>query len=132
MANSSTLIQKIPCSFSPAGFSQVYQYKVVFDTLTSNLTVHAASSATQRVALLGCIYSEADAHSLSWKSGTTTLVTLQKTTFSGANDALGLTGPTVVTVAGENLVAENLTSAIATMIVYVAEIGPEGLQFQSP
>jgi len=106
-------------------------YKVAFDTLASNLTVHTASASTQRVALLGCVYSEADAHSLTWKSGTTTLVTLQRTTFQGDNQGLGLNGPTIITVAGENLVVENTTSLIPTMIVYVAEISPQGLIFSS-
>lgn len=132
MANSSTLIQSFPCAFGSGGFVNVYQYKVIFDTLTSNLTIHTPSAATKRCALVGCLYQEADAHSISWKTDTTTLVTLQQPVFGGQSQSLGLgNGVSIITKAGEALIAENLTATVATMLVYVAEVGKEGLLFQS-
>ena len=132
MANTATLLQEIPCSFSTAGFGNVYQYAVAFDTVDSDLTIHAPSAATMRAAVVGLYYAEATAHNLVWKSGTTELLTLQMPASSGQFKGVGPgDGALVITLAGEDLVARCTTAVIATALVYVAEIGAMGLNFQS-
>ena len=131
MANTATLIQTIPCSFSTSGFSLVSQYAVAFDTLTSDLTIHTPA-AGNRVALVGLYYAETDAHNLIFKSASTTLVTLQMPASSGQIAGLGTgNGALIVTKAGEALVAQVTTAVISSMLVYVAEISKAGLNFQS-
>lgn len=131
MANTSTLVQRIPCSFGPAGFSQVYQYTVAFDTLTSDLTIHTPATGN-RAAVVGLYYADTTAHNLIWKSASTTLVTIEKPVNSGESKGLGLDGALVVTKVSEALIAQVTTGLVSSLLVYVAEIGPEGLQFQSP
>ncbi len=132
MANAATLIQTIPCSFSSSGFSNVYQYAVAFDTLSSDLTIHTPSSSEMRSAVVGIYYAEADAHNLIFKSASTTLVTLQMPASSGQLKGLGIgDGALVVAKAGEALIAQVTSAVISSMLVYVAEIPKLGLNFQS-
>jgi len=132
MANTSTLIQTIPCSFATSSFTNVYQYAVAFDTLAADLTIHTPSSPEMRSAVVGLYYAEADAHGLIWKSAANTLVTLQMPTNSGQFKGVGPgDGAIVVTKAGEALIAQVTTAVVASMLVYVAEISKNGLNFQS-
>lgn len=131
MANTATLIQTIPCSFSSAGFSLVSQYAVVFDTLSVDLTIHTPAAAN-RAAVVGLYYAESNAHNLIWKSASTTLVTLEMPASSGQFKGLGVgDGALVVAKVGEALIAQVTTAVISSALVYVAEIGPAGLTFQS-
>jgi hypothetical protein len=131
MANSSTLVQKLPCSFASASFSQVFQYAVVFDTLTSDLTIHTPATGN-RAAVVGVLYAEADAHNLIWKSASTTLVTLQMPASSGQFKGCGPgDGAIVIAKVNEALIAQVTTAVISSMLVYVAEISPQGLIFSS-
>ncbi len=131
MANTATLIQTIPCSFSSSGFSLVYQYLLVFDSLGVDLTVHDPA-ADARAAVVGIYYAEADAHNLIWKSASTTLVTLAMPADSGQFKGLGIgDGAIVIGKVGEDLIANNTTSLLPSVLVYVAEIGKMGLNFQS-
>lgn len=129
MANAKTLIQTIPCSFHPAGFGLVTQYEVVIDTLTSDFTIHTPT-AGNRVAVVGLYYAETSAHTLIWKSGSTTLVTLDMPANSGQIKGLGVgEGALIITAASGALVIQVQTAVIPSLLVYVAEITPAGLLF---
>lgn len=118
MANSSTLIQSLPIGLKNKGFTSIKQYAVVLDTTGADLTIHTTTSG-YRAILLALLYSEADAHTLTFKSASTTLVALEMPANSGRDQPMDLTP--IITKEGENLVARVATSGIATMLVLVAE-----------
>lgn len=118
MANSSTLIQSLPIGLKNKGFTSIKQYAVVLDTTGADLTIHTTTSGYHAV-LLAFLYAEADAHTLTFKTGSTTLVALEMPANSGRDQNMDLTP--IVTKLGENLVARVSTAGIATAIALVAE-----------
>lgn len=125
MANTSTLLQTLQVSFpqgARGGFSQVKQYAVAFDTLAADLTIHTTTAGKVAV-VVGLKYSEAAAHSLTWKSAANVIVTLECAANTVVSEGLHTAqGATILTKAGENLVAQVNTAVINSLVVYVAEL----------
>ena len=76
MANTSTLLQTLQCTFPPGakgGFAQVKQYAVTFDTLAVTTTLHTTTSG--KVALVvGYSMSLTGATNVSWYSAANLIV----------------------------------------------------------
>lgn len=124
MANSSTLLQTLQCSFPPGqkgGFSQVKQYSVVFDTLAANLTIHTTTAGKNAV-VVGLSFAVAAANTLTWYSGANQLVAWENAANTRVDKPLGAGQNTLITKVGENLIAQVNTAVIPSMLVYVAEL----------
>lgn len=120
MANTATALTPIRVRMRAGqAKSLVTPVVVAFDTIDSDLTVFTPA-AERYAAVLGMRYSEASAHSLVWKSpAATTLLTEERTTFSGAFDRLGR--PIIIGQAGQALIMRCGTAAITSALLYIAE-----------
>jgi hypothetical protein len=122
MANTATLLGTIPGGYvNVGGGSSVKAVAVSFDTPGADLIVYNPP-ANKRWGLVGIFYEEAAAHSLIIKSQATTLVTLEKTTFSGLKHPIGEGFLGVGLNAGDDLVMQCVGNSITSMIVYVQEV----------
>ena len=123
MANAATARTAIPMAMSTGrqGFSQVTPVVCTFDTLDSDLTVYTPALNTNYAAIIGMLYEESSAHTLTIKAGSTTLVTLERTTYDGSGFPLGTGGFFVVGGLGEALKLSCGTAAISSMLLYCCE-----------
>lgn len=120
MANTATLIQKIPAFDKEKDFTEVLQYKVTIDTLSTDLTIHTPA-AGNRVGIMGIIYTEADAASLEFKTASTSLLTLEMPASSGIVKEISSLPLPIITKAGEALKINVTGNNISTMLLVVAE-----------
>lgn len=123
MANTATARTPIPMAMSSGqqGFSQVTPVVCTFDTIDADLTIFTPAKTTNHAAIIGLVYQEADAHTLTIKCGSTTMVALQRTTFDGAGLPLGTGGFLVVGGEGEALILRCGTAAVGTLLAYCVE-----------
>ncbi len=120
MANTATALTDVRAQLRNIVRGELKAYKCVFDTTGSPLDVHTPA-ADKCVVINGIVYREADAHSLSFISGSTTLVTLQQPAFGGLDISIAKE-PYLVTNLGEKLALQVDTAVIATLLIYVTEI----------
>jgi hypothetical protein len=122
MANVATALPAIPVALNSnyGGYSKVTPVVCTFDTTASDLTIYTPT-ATNYAAIVGIVYEDASAHSLVFTSGSTVLVTLERTTFEGLSLPIGMSGPLIVGKFGEALKIQCVTAAVSSMLVYVAE-----------
>ena len=123
MANVATTLTAIPMAMSTGrqGFSKVTPVVCTFDTTGEDLTVFTPALATNYAAIIGMVYQESSAHSLTITSGTTVYVTLESTTFSGVGLPIGTGGFFVIGGKGEALKIQCGTNAISSMLIYCVE-----------
>lgn len=121
MANAATARSAIPIACTrDIGYSRVTPVVCTFDTIDSDLTIYTPNAA-RYAAIVGIVYQESAAHSLSFIAGSTTLVTLEVPANGPAyRVALG-EGPIIVGGLGEALRLRCGTAAVSTVIVYCAE-----------
>jgi len=117
MANTATAQTALPVTVG--GHGPVIPVVVTMDTTGSDLTVYTPDS-DKVLALVGITFAEGSANSLTIKSGSTTLVTLELTTFQGLSHKVG-GGAILFTAKGEALKFNVGTAAVSTMIVYVVQ-----------
>jgi hypothetical protein len=121
MANTATLIASIPAHFQNASYKGLIQAKaVVFDTADSDLEVYEPSTGAYG-AILGLTYKEASAHTLTFKSASTTLLALEQAANSGVEWPLRIKEPYVVGKKGEKLYLRCTTAVVSSILLYVAE-----------
>lgn len=122
MANTATLLGTIPGGYvNTGGGAAIKAIAVAFDTAGADLAVYTPA-AGKRWAIVGVFYEEAQAHTLIVKSGATTLVSLEKTTFSGLKHAIGEGFLAVGLTPGEVLNMQCVGNCVTSMIVYVQEL----------
>lgn len=123
MANVATALDPIPMAMSTGqqGFSQVTPVICTFDTTASALTIFTPTLTTNYPALIGLVYQDASAHTLTITSGSTAYVTLERTTYDGAALPLGTSGFIVIGQPGEALKLTCGTAAISTLLAYCCE-----------
>lgn len=123
MANTATALTPIPMAMSTGrqGFSQVTPVVCTFDTTGSDLTVFTPTLSTNYGAIIAMLYESANAHNLILKSGTTTYVTLERTTYDGMGAPLGTGGFLIVGGRGEALKIQCGSAVVASMLVYCVE-----------
>jgi hypothetical protein len=118
MANTATAQTALPIKIGKGGASgYVVPYVVVIDTVDTDLTIRDPA-ADNYAAIVGIQYLEATAHNVTFKSGSTTLVALEKPASSGMSERIG--APIIVAAKGDALVIRS-SAAISSMLVYVAE-----------
>jgi hypothetical protein len=125
MANTSTLLQTLQCTFPPGakgGFSQVKQYAVNFDTLAVTTTLHTTTAG--KVALVvGYAMSPYLACNVSWYSAANLITARVYPADSQAEEPLHLAlGSTIMTKPGEALGLQMNTALVPPFVLYVAEI----------
>lgn len=122
MANVATAGSPLPIGFKHSGMgSFVVPVICTFDTTASDLTIYTPSDADAFCALVGLQYAETSAHSLTVKSGSTTLVTYEMPASSGRDCPIG-NGLTLSSlVKGEALKLSCGTAVISTLLAYVLE-----------
>ena len=123
MANTATTLTAIPMAMSSGrmGFSKVTPVVCTFDTTGADLTVFTPTLSTNYAAIIGMIYEEASAHTLILKSGTTTYVTLERTSYDGVGLPLGTGGFFIIGAIGEALKIQCGTAAVSSMLLYCVE-----------
>lgn len=123
MANTATTLTAIPMAMASGqqGFSQVTPVVCTFDTVDSDLTVFTPALTTHYAAIVGMLYEEASAHTLTIKSDTTTLVTLERSAYEGVGLPLGTSGFIVVGALGKALKIRCGTAAVSSMLLYCVE-----------
>lgn len=123
MANVATSLTAIPMAMSTGrqGFSQVTPVVCTFDTTGSDLTIFTPALTTNYGAIIGLVYQEASAHTLTIKSGATTYVTFERTTFDGMYEPVGQGGFLIIGGKGEALKLNCGTAAISTLLAYCCE-----------
>lgn len=117
MANSKTDLDPISVGYERGDIRTITPIIVAYDT-AADFTLYSAV-AGKHIGVLGMQYVEGDAHNLSFKSGSTTLITYQMAANSGISAKLG-GGVMFATNKGEALVM-NCDVPVATFIVYVTE-----------
>lgn len=127
MANTATLVGTIPGGLRLQGLGCATRlYHVVFDTIDSDLTV--MTPATGRYwAITGLVYKDGSAHTFTIKSGSSTILALEQTTFGGVQHPLGSGIFAAGGNAAEALVLRCGTAVITSMLLYVQEF--EALDF---
>lgn len=125
MANTSTLLQTLQCTFPPGakgGFSQVKQYAVAFDTLASTTTLHTTTAG--KVALVvGYTMSFTGATNVSWYSAANLIVAKVYPTGTQAEEPLhNCPGSLIMTKPGEVLAMQQNTTLVPSFVLYVAEL----------
>ena len=120
MANTATSQSVVPIGYSHGGSGiGATPVTVVIDTTGADLTVFTPSS-DKYWAILGISYVETDAHNLTIKSGSTTLVTYEMAANSGLVHPMG-NGILLTGVArGDALVIQS-SVAISSMVFYVQQ-----------
>lgn len=123
MANVATALSPVPMAMSTGrmGFSQITPVVCTFDTTGSDLTIFTPALTTNYGAIIGMVYEEASAHTLTIKSGSTTLVTFERTTFDGMYLPVGQNGFLALGNKGEALKLNCGTAAVSSMLVYCCE-----------
>lgn len=120
MANAATVQGTVPIGYASSGVGlKTSVVNVLIDTTGADLTVLTVDS-DKYWAILGISYVETDAHNLTIKSGSTTLVTYEFTTNSGLVHPMG-NGILLTGIArGSNLVIQS-SVAISSMVFYVQQ-----------
>jgi hypothetical protein len=123
MANVATTLTAIPMAMSTGlqGFSKITPVVCTFDTTGADLTIFTPELSTNYAAIVGLVYEEASAHSLTVKSGSTTYVTLERTTFDGAALSVGTSGFIIIGGRGEALKLNCGTAPISSLLAYCCE-----------
>ncbi len=121
MPNLATAQAAIPVGYKHSGLgAYIIPILCTFDTADSDLTIYTPQEDCY-LALVGLQYSEADAHSLTIKSGSTTLITYQMPANSGKDFGIG-NGLLCSSLAkGEALKLRCTTATIATILAHVME-----------
>lgn len=123
MANVATAQTAIQMAMSSGqqGFSQVTPIVCTFDTLATDLTIFTPSIATNYGAIIGMLYQDASAHTITFTSGTTAYVTLERTTYDGIGLPLGTGGFLFVGARGAAIKIQCGTALISTMLIHCVE-----------
>lgn len=122
MVNVATAQTSLPIGFKHSGMgSFVVPVICTFDTIDSDLTIYTPSDADAYAALVGLQYAEASAHSLTVKSGTTTLVTYEMPASSGRDCPIENGLILSALAKNEALKLRCGTAVISTLIAYVLE-----------
>lgn len=77
------IMTTIPCTREPSENNNVTPIKVNFAIIDTDYTIATPSDSSKRIVLCGMVYQEADAHTLTFKSASNIIATLQRTTFDG-------------------------------------------------
>jgi len=122
MANVATARTPVGMAMSSGlqGFSQVTPVVCTFDTLSSALTIYTPA-AGNHAAIIGLVYQEASAHSLTITAGSTALVTLERPASAQIIHPVGTTGFIAIGAKGEALALTCTTAVISTLLAYVVE-----------
>lgn len=122
MANTATARSAVPVALKEGyGYAKVTPVVCTFDTTGSDLTVFTPTVSTNYAAIVGLVYQEASAHSLTITAGSTVLVTLEVPASGGLVKSSLCDGPLIVGGQGEALKIQCGTAAVSTMLVYCAE-----------
>lgn len=128
MANVASAQSPIPVKYGNSGFAMIIPVIVTMDTTGADLTVYTPDS-TRFWAIAGINYRETSAHSLIFKSGSTTLVTLEQAANSVLEHKIGdgiyMTG----LAKGDALKINAGTAAVSSILFYIMEF--EQLIFDS-
>jgi len=120
-ANSSTLIMTSKFMVqTSAGYKlekDLYTYRVVLDT-AADLTVRAAASGKHAI-VNQILYVEGTASNITFKSDSTTLVTIEMGSNAGLGERVGT--PILWTIKGEALVLNPASGGITTALISVYE-----------
>ena len=120
MANVATARTAVPIALkADYGFSKITPVVCTFDTIGSDLTVYTPSTGNY-AAIVGLVYQESSAHTLTFTAGSTVLVTLEAPA-SGSVVKSDLGRLLVVGGASEALKIQCGTAAVSSMLVYCAE-----------
>lgn len=119
MANTKTQLNRIPIIYPGSTDVFVYPVVITFDTTGADLSIFSPDD-NKHCALVGLQYSAASAHTLTIKSGSTTLLTYQFPDNAGFSHPIG--DPILMTNEGEDLVFNVGTAAVPSMLAYVASL----------
>lgn len=126
MANTSTLINTIPCVYKESDYLvSLKQYRLDFDTAATDLTVANLVDSTKYLAIMGWEHSHSDLHTITVLSGTVaqtqkTLATLKFGAYAGISG--GVTGqPLFIVETAKSLVMQSSATSV-TILLYVAEL----------
>lgn len=122
MANVATAQSPLPIEYghNGAGNSFIIPVIVTMDTTGADLTIYTPA-ATNFAAIVGIKYSEASAHSLIFKSGSTTLVTLEQAANTVVNHGVGQGIYLAGLAKGDALKINAGTAAVSSILFYVME-----------
>ena len=91
MANTATARSAVPVALKEGfGYAKVTPVVCTFDTLATDLTIFTPTVSTNYAAIVGLVYQEASAHSLTITAGSTVLVTLEVPASGGRQDCRGI------------------------------------------
>ncbi len=122
MANVATARTAVPVALKEGfGYAKVTPVICSFDTTGSDLTVFTPTVSTNYAAIVGMVYQEASAHSLTITAGSTALVTLEVPASGGLVKSSLCDGPLIVGGQGEALKIQCGTAAVSSMLLYCAE-----------
>ena len=118
MANTSTALHTIPNRSGKAG--PIRNYLVAIDTVDTDLDVYTPSS-DQLVYVVGLSFCDATAANVTFKSNTTTMLTLELAANEGFTKAVD-DGFWIATEKGKKLVVSS-SAAISSMLFQIVEAG---------
>lgn len=121
MGNTATALDAVPAYFrigKPLGL--IYPVLVSMDTTAADLEVFDPGS-DQFWAIHGMLSSEATAHTLLIKSGSTALVTLEHTTYKAFTERIS-PHPLLIGVLGEKLNFNLSAGTLGSVLVYLSKM----------
>lgn len=118
MANTATVQPALPIQTRGVGVD-IIPYVVSIDTVDTDLTIKTPSYTTGMVVVVGMMFSEANAQTVTFKSGTTTQVAFELAPYQGLYLPLG-DQVYLATQPGEALKIRS-SAAFTSALIYVAE-----------